>query len=52
MSETSKLYLIKSKGFSFNNSFVNFPEKAKSFVILDPFVDKNGYFTKSEERYK
>ena len=51
VSETQKLHLIKSNGFSFNSSFYDFPKDSKSFVLIDPFSDENGYFTKSEERY-
>jgi len=48
-SEGKKGYLIKSQGFSFANSYYNFP--GKSYLRLDPFQNGNGYFTQNEARY-
>ncbi len=44
-----KSYLIKSKGFQFNNSYYNFP--GKSYLRLDPLQSENGYFTQDEGRF-
>jgi hypothetical protein len=44
-----KSYMIKSLGFSFNNSYYNFP--GKSYLRLDPFQNENGYFTQDEARF-
>ena len=52
LSPTAKQHLIKSKGFSFDSTYYDFPKDSKkSFVMIDPFSESNGYVTQSEERY-
>jgi 23S rRNA A2030 N6-methylase RlmJ len=52
LSPTVKQHVIKSTGFSFDSTYYDFPKGSdKSFVMIDPFSESNGYVTQSEERY-